>query len=110
MCAPPTGCRRAPPASSPPIMGRTEGSNACSPSTASSARSSKPVLEINPTHPLIKSLCTMVGHADKGRLEDIIWLLFDEARLMEGEKPTDPNDFAARLTRILLKVAREPAA
>jgi molecular chaperone HtpG len=61
---------------------------------------SKPVLEINPRHPLILALAAKIGAPDKEKFEDIIWLLFDEARVMEGEKPADA--FAARLTRILL--------
>ncbi len=71
---------------------------------------SKPVLEINPTHPLVVALAERVGHADKATLDDIIWLLFEEARLVDGEKPQDASGFATRLTRVLLKVAREPAA
>lgn len=62
---------------------------------------SKPVLEINPTHPLIKALVAKIGSPDKSKVEDIVWLLFDEARLMEGEQPTNSLDFAARLTRVL---------
>ena len=61
---------------------------------------SKPVLEINPGHPLICALATKIGTPDKQRFEDIIWLLFDEARVMEGEKPA--ATFADRLTRVLL--------
>ena len=72
---------------------------------------SKPVLEINPTHPLVVALADRVDDADKAVLDDIIWLLFDEARLMDGERPQDASSFAARLTRILMKAAREkPAA
>ncbi len=71
---------------------------------------SKPVLEINPTHPLVTALAERVGQTDKAVLNDIIWLLFEEARLMDGEKPQDASGFASRLTRVLLKVAREPAA
>jgi molecular chaperone HtpG len=66
---------------------------------------SKPVLEINPVHPLIRVLAARLSSPDKEKLEDIVWLLFDEARLMEGEKPTDAAHFAARLTRILLDAA-----
>lgn len=72
---------------------------------------SKPILEINPTHPLVVALADRLGDADKTTLDDIIWLLFDEARLMDGEKPQDAGGFAARLTRILMKAACEkPAA
>lgn len=63
---------------------------------------SKPVLEINPAHPLITSLVGMVAAPDKRKVEDVVWLVFDEARLMEGDTPTSPSEFAARLTRILL--------
>jgi molecular chaperone HtpG len=71
---------------------------------------SKPVLEINPTHPLIASLAAEVGHADKDTLNDVIWLIFDEARLMDGEKPADAARFAARLTRVLVRAVAEPKA
>ncbi len=70
---------------------------------------SKPVLEINPAHALIRMLASRLGSPNKEKLEDIIWLLFDEARLMEGEKPADASHFAARLTRILLESASERA-
>jgi molecular chaperone HtpG len=69
---------------------------------------SKPVLEINPKHPLIAALAAKVGRRDKVALNDAIWLVFDEARLMEGEKLADAAGFAARLTRILLKAISEP--
>lgn len=68
-------------------------------------RVTKPVLEINPTHPLIRALAARIGASDKAKLEDIIWLLFDEARLMEGEEPSDAPHFAARLTRVLVDAA-----
>jgi molecular chaperone HtpG len=69
---------------------------------------SKPVLEINPGHPLIRALAMKIGAPDKEKFEDIIWLLFDEARVMEGEKPADA--FAARLTRVLLDAVGHSAA
>jgi molecular chaperone HtpG len=73
------------------------------------ALASKPVLEINPAHPLIRTLAARIASPDKEKLQDIIWLLFDEARLMEGEQPADASNFAARLTRILLDAAGERA-
>ena len=69
-------------------------------------KGSKPVLEVNPSHPLIGALARHVEAADKAAFEDIVWLLFDEARLMEGEKPADAQGFAARLTRVLTKAAQ----
>ena len=69
------------------------------------AMPSKPVLEVNPAHPLIRALAARMSAPEKEKLEDIIWLLFDEARLMEGEKLADVSHFAARLTRVLLDAA-----
>jgi molecular chaperone HtpG len=70
----------------------------------------KPVLEVNPSHPLLQALASQINGPDKERLADIIWLVFDEARLMEGEKPVDAPNFAARLTRILVQAASQPSA
>ena len=69
-------------------------------------KTTKPVLEVNPNHPLIKALQSHLEGHDKAVFEDIVWLLFDEARLMEGEKPADAPNFSARLTRILTKAAQ----
>jgi len=63
----------------------------------------KPVLEINPTHPLVVALEEKTG--DAALFEDAVWLLFDEARLMDGEQPHDASAFAARLIRVLGKAA-----
>lgn len=73
------------------------------------AKATKPVLEVNPSHPLIAALQGQVDAADKAGFDDIVWLLLDEARLMEGEKPADAPGFAARLTRVLTKVAQAAA-
>ncbi len=69
----------------------------------------KPILEVNANHPLIGALSSKVEASDKAAFDDIVWLLFDEARLMEGEKPADAAGFSARLTRILTKAAQAAA-
>jgi molecular chaperone HtpG len=69
----------------------------------------KPILEVNPKHPLIQALAKLVGAPDRQKIEDIAWLIYDEARVMEGEKPASAPDFAARLTRVLLETAARPA-
>ncbi|MCB1501995.1 MAG: molecular chaperone HtpG [Bauldia sp.] len=61
-----------------------------------------PVLELNPTHPLIKALsvkATAGGSAEA--LEDAAVLLYGEARILDGEAPEDPADFAARIGRLI---------
>jgi molecular chaperone HtpG len=64
----------------------------------------KPILEVNAGHPLIASLARRLPvDADKSLVEDAAWLVFDEARLLEGEAPSDAPAFAARLRRILEK-------
>ena len=67
---------------------------------------SKPVLEINPTHPLVAALATRFGgEGDRAVVEDSAWLLLDEARIMDGEQPLDALAFAARLRRVLERSA-----
>ncbi|MDR3440242.1 molecular chaperone HtpG [Telmatospirillum sp.] len=64
------------------------------------------ILEINPRHPLIRRLAseaTADGAAD--RLKDTACLLFDQARIVEGEVLPDPASFARRLSAVLEKIA-----
>jgi molecular chaperone HtpG len=63
---------------------------------------SKPVLEINPGHALVRRLAEK--RADEpGLVEDAAWLLLDEARLRDGEPPADAALFAQRLSRVMAK-------
>ncbi|HLW91849.1 MAG TPA: molecular chaperone HtpG, partial [Roseiarcus sp.] len=49
----------------------------------------KPILEINGAHPLVTALARRYREAaDRSLIEDAAWLVFDEARLMEGEAPS----------------------
>jgi molecular chaperone HtpG len=61
---------------------------------------SKPILEINPRHELITKLSGL-GEADPSLREDAAHLLFDEARIADGEAPLDPRGFSARLARVI---------
>ena len=70
------------------------------------AEVSKPVLEVNPTHPLVAALAARFGGgSDQAIVEDAAWLLFDEARIVDGEQPKDATAFAARLRRVLERAA-----
>lgn len=60
----------------------------------------RPVLEINPHHALIEQLSAADG-GDQDLRTDAAHLLFDEARIADGELPVDPRAFSARLTRLL---------
>tara|TARA_B100001121_G_scaffold224659_1_gene197838 strand:+ start:45224 stop:47116 length:1893 start_codon:yes stop_codon:yes gene_type:complete len=64
---------------------------------------SKKILEINPNHELLKSI-TMISKEKGGaeKLKDISFLLLDQARILEGDPPLDPQLFAKRLSRTML--------
>jgi len=64
----------------------------------------KRVLEINPKHRLIARLAVLAGQdGATDSLEDFAWLLFDQARLLEGEALPDPAAFAQRMSLALEK-------
>jgi molecular chaperone HtpG len=56
---------------------------------------SLPVLEINPRHPLIRTL------AGRTELDDAPGLLLDLARVQDGESPRDPAAFARQMAAAL---------
>jgi len=58
----------------------------------------KPILELNPEHPLVKALSE-----DSASFDDLVWVLFDQALLAEGGKPEDPAAFVKRLNGFLLR-------
>jgi molecular chaperone HtpG len=66
----------------------------------------RPALEINPGHPLVRRLDSA---AADGRFEDLAHVLFDQAQLAEGRQLRDPGAFVARLNRLLLELDGDPA-
>ncbi|MDX1738661.1 MAG: molecular chaperone HtpG [Alphaproteobacteria bacterium] len=63
------------------------------------AESSPRIMEINPTHSLIKSL---VNAVESGKdVSDAAYLLLDQARILEGEALPDPAGFARRLSKAM---------
>ncbi|HXQ83588.1 MAG TPA: molecular chaperone HtpG, partial [Xanthobacteraceae bacterium] len=61
---------------------------------------SKPILEINPRHKLILALAALAD-SERAFKEDAAHLLFDEARLLDGDRPADVRLFSDRLGRVL---------
>ncbi|MBK5911143.1 molecular chaperone HtpG [Rhodothalassium salexigens] len=59
------------------------------------------VLEINPGHAMVRAMAEAAGKGDAPILEDAAWLLFDQARVLEGETPDDPAAFSRRLSRLI---------
>ncbi|CAC9585267.1 Chaperone protein HtpG [uncultured Gammaproteobacteria bacterium] len=54
----------------------------------------KPILEINPNHPLVEKLKTKVD-------EDLVNVLFDQAVLSEGGQLKDPAEFVKRMNKLI---------
>ncbi|WCE94309.1 molecular chaperone HtpG [Acidithiobacillus ferriphilus] len=64
--------------------------------------STKPVLEINPTHPM---LVRIEGEKDDIRFAEWSALLLDQAILAEGGQLEDPAGFVARINQLMLALA-----
>ncbi len=62
----------------------------------------KPILEINPRHPLVENLETL---EDEARLAEWAALLFDQALLSEGGQLKNPAAFVQRMNKLLLAQA-----
>ena len=68
-----------------------------------SAPESKPILEINPNHPLVTRL--KYEDAAGAKFADWSHILFDQAMLAEGGSLADPASFVKRLNEMLLAAA-----
>jgi molecular chaperone HtpG len=55
----------------------------------------KPILEINPDHPLVKKLKDSVD-------EDLVEVLFDQAVLSEGGQISEPAEFVKRINKLMM--------
>jgi molecular chaperone HtpG len=63
----------------------------------------KPILELNPHHPLVKRLDR---EAEEGRFGDLAQVLFDQALLAEGGTLEDPAGFVKRLNQLMLSISQ----
>ena len=61
----------------------------------------KPIFEVNPTHPLVVKLDQ---EKDEDRFSDIVSILFGQAGLADGVQLEDPADFSTRLNKLLLEL------
>ncbi|WP_151732558.1 molecular chaperone HtpG [Acinetobacter ursingii] len=57
----------------------------------------KPILEINPEHPLVKKL------EGSAQFDDLANVIFDQAVIAEGGLPEDPAAYVKRINSLLLK-------
>ncbi len=58
---------------------------------------SKPILEINPEHPLVKKL------EGSNQFDDLAHVIFDQAVIAEGGLPDNPAEYVKRINSLLLK-------
>ncbi|MBI2687025.1 MAG: molecular chaperone HtpG [Acidobacteria bacterium] len=63
---------------------------------------SKPILEVNPDHEIVKKL---QAASDDGFVNDAAFLLLEQALLIEGVALQDPAAFVQRLNRVLTRAA-----
>jgi molecular chaperone HtpG len=68
----------------------------------------KPILEVNPHHALVVALSAL-DDGERAFKADAAHLLFDEARVLDGERPTDARSFSDRLGRVLERSLRKGA-
>jgi molecular chaperone HtpG len=65
--------------------------------------SPKPVLELNMRHPIVKAVGRAKEDARPEEVADLSALLFEQAKVLDGEVPDDPAAFAARLNRFVIR-------
>ncbi len=69
-------------------------------STGQKAPVSKPILEINPNHPVVLRL-----KSEENRFDDWSAVLFDQALLAEGGQLDDPAGFVKRVNQLMLEMS-----
>ena len=66
--------------------------------------SAKPILEINPSHPVIRRI-----NDEEARFDDWAAVLFDQALLAEGGQLEDPAAFVKRINGLMLDLGGSPS-
>jgi molecular chaperone HtpG len=65
----------------------------------------RPILELNPTHPLLAKLAQVIAaDAKDPRIDEFAALLYGQAQLAEGGRLDDPAAFGRRITELMLKL------
>ncbi|HLP97704.1 MAG TPA: molecular chaperone HtpG [Sideroxyarcus sp.] len=65
------------------------------------APNSQPILEINPSHPVVQRL-----KGEEKRFDDWAAVLFDQALLAEGGQLDDPASFVKRMNQLMLEMGK----
>jgi len=69
----------------------------------------RPILELNPSHPLIRALAEKAAAGGEAeRIADAAWLLLGSAEILDGEVPSDSAAFNARLVSAMTAMLGGP--
>src|SRR5262249_4700111 len=61
----------------------------------------KPILELNTRHALVRAIASAQKDSRETDVNDLSTLLFEQARILDGEVPDDPSAFVERLMRVV---------
>ena len=64
----------------------------------------KPFLELNPDHPMINKIDQ---EPDEDRFKDLVWLIYEQARISEGRALKDPSAYVSRINKLMLEVSAQ---
>jgi molecular chaperone HtpG len=67
------------------------------------SRGTKPILELNMRHILVKALARAKNEERETDIADLAALLLEEAQILDGEVPEDPSAFTTRLNRLIMR-------
>jgi hypothetical protein len=65
----------------------------------------KPILELNMRHPIVQAVGRAKADARAEEVTDLSALLFEQAKILDGEVPDDPAAFASRLNRLVIRAS-----
>jgi molecular chaperone HtpG len=69
---------------------------------------SKPILELNPSHPLVEAMHTLFDqNRDDARLKEYTHLIYGQALMMAGMPPEDPAEFAHKMSGLMAEALKE---
>jgi molecular chaperone HtpG len=63
----------------------------------------KPILELNMRHAIVKAVARAKTQDHADEVADLSTLLFEQAKILDGEVPDDPAAFATRVNRLVMR-------
>ncbi|MDX2049725.1 MAG: molecular chaperone HtpG [Rickettsiaceae bacterium] len=61
---------------------------------------SSKIFEVNVAHPILRNLSELL-HTNEKKGQDLVWILFDQACVLEGEPVQDPSAFSNRIVNLI---------